>query len=103
MTMHTGNEGITAFDAVHEGLLAKEIERPIDRDRRRPGATQGQTIDQLIGAERLMARQQRLQDPTADRSQALFSSGADRFGVPDSVAHAAFMVVVRPGEYRVRL
>src|SRR5262245_48257066 len=50
MTVHTSDEGVSAFDAVHDSLLAQEIERAIDGDWRRPRASHSQTIDQLIGA-----------------------------------------------------
>ena len=56
--LHAGDEGVAAFDAVHEPLLAQKIERAIDGDRRRPRAAHRQPVDQLIGAERLVARQQ---------------------------------------------
>src|SRR6185437_2181800 len=81
------------FDAMHETLLAQEIERAINRDRCRPRAAHRQPVDQLIGAERGVARQQRLQHAAADRRQTLGACGADRLGVADGVAGAALMVV----------
>ena len=36
--VHAGDEGVAAFDAVHEALLAQEVERAVDGDRRRPAA-----------------------------------------------------------------
>ena len=56
--MHAGDEGVAALDAVHEILLAQEIERAVDRDRGRPLRPGPPAIDDLVGAERLMARQQ---------------------------------------------
>ena len=34
--VHAGDERVAAFDAMDEPVLAQEIERAIDRDRRRP-------------------------------------------------------------------
>ena len=49
--VHAGDKRIAAFDAVHEALFAQEIERAIDRDRRRSRPARRQPVDQLIGAE----------------------------------------------------
>ena len=62
-----------------------------------------QPVDQLIGAERLVARQQRLQHAAAHRRQSLLARSADRLGVRDGVARAALMIVVWLREYRVRV
>ncbi len=42
MGMHAGHEGVAALDPVNEAVLAQEIERAIDRDRRRPRVRSGQ-------------------------------------------------------------
>ena len=36
--VHASDEGVAAFDAMHEAVVAQKIERTIDRDRRRPAA-----------------------------------------------------------------
>src|SRR5665213_2495392 len=69
--LHAGDERVAAFDAVGQALLAQEIERAVDRNRGRARAAHRQPVDQLIGAERGMARQQCLQHAAADRRQAL--------------------------------
>ena len=81
--LHAGDERVAAFDAVDQALLAQEIERAIDGDRRRARSPHRQPVDQLVGAERLVARQQRLQHAAADRRQALGARGADRLGMRD--------------------
>ena len=101
--MRAGDEGVAAFDAMHQPLLAQEIERAIDGDRRRPRALLGQPVDQLIGAERRMAGQQRFQHPAADRRQLFLVRGAGRLGVRDGVAGAAVMVVPRRRKYRAAM
>ena len=37
--VHAGDEGVAALDPVDKAVVAQEIERAIDRDRRRPGPT----------------------------------------------------------------
>jgi hypothetical protein len=45
MVVHASDEGIAAFNAVHETLFAQEIERAINRDwRRRPPRTANRSI-----------------------------------------------------------
>ena len=63
----------------------------------------GQPVDQLIGAERLVARQQRFQHAAADRRQPLVARGADRLGVRDRVAGAALVIVTGRREHRAQL
>src|SRR5215471_8456788 len=36
MRVHAGHEGVAAFNPMHKPVLAQELERAIDRDRRRP-------------------------------------------------------------------
>ena len=66
---------------------------------RAPGCRQ--PVDQLIGAERRVARQQRLQHAPAHRRQPLVARGADRLGMGDGLAGAAVVVVTGRGEDRV--
>src|SRR5271168_4812698 len=68
--IHAGDKGVAAFDAMDEPVLAQEIERTIDRDRCR-AILVTQPLDDLIGAERLVACQQRLQYLTAHRGEPL--------------------------------
>jgi hypothetical protein len=100
--VHAGNEGVAAFDSMHQILLAQEIERSINRDRGRPRAAPRQTVDKFVGSERMMACQQRLEHAPAHRRQALFAGGADRLGVGDRVVRATPMVVIGLGKYRLR-
>ncbi len=66
--MNAGDEGIATFDAVNQFILAQEIERAVNGNRRRPPALACQHVDDFIGAERLVTAQQRLQDLAADRA-----------------------------------
>ena len=66
MVMRAGEEGVAAFDPVDEAVFHQKIERAIDRDRRRPRHRFGEFVDHLIGPERTVARQQRLQHLTSD-------------------------------------
>src|SRR6185437_14355176 len=98
--VHAGDEGVAALDAVHEALLAQEVERAVDRDRRRPAAVVGEAVDQVVGAERLVTGEQRLQHRPADRRQALVARLAERLGVRDRVTGAAAVVMTGGREDR---
>src|SRR5258708_3229907 len=52
VVMRAGQKRVAAFDAVHEAVFHQEIQRAIDRDRRRPRHRFGEFVDHLIGAER---------------------------------------------------
>ena len=53
--VRAGEERIAALDAMHEAIRHQEIERAIDRDRRRPRTAGGGRIDDFVGAQRLVA------------------------------------------------
>ena len=58
--MSAGDKGVAAFDAMHQAIVAQKIQRTINRDRRRAilrGTVLRQVFDDLVSAERLMARQ----------------------------------------------
>jgi hypothetical protein len=101
MVMRAGKIGIATFDAMDEAVRHQEIERAIDRDRRRPRHRFGEFVDHLIGAERPVARQQRLQDMAADRRELLRPLPAHGFGVADRVRGAAVVVVIGRGKSRL--
>ena len=63
-------------------------------------AARRQPVDDLVGAERLVARQQHLQHLAADRRQPLRARGAERLGMRERVAGAALVVVIGRGEDR---
>ena len=92
MWMHTRDKGIAALDPVHQTMVAQKIERAIHRDRRRPRATP-QPLHDLVSAERLVAGEQRLQHLPAHRCQPLGARDAEVFGMRDSGAGAAVMIV----------
>src|SRR4051812_33917759 len=47
MVVRTGEKGVAAFDAVDEAVFHQEIERAVDRDRRRPRHRFGEFVDHL--------------------------------------------------------
>ena len=75
MIVHAGNERVTAFDAMDEPVVAQELERAIDRDRRRAGGVL-EPFHDLVGAKRLMACEQRFQHLPPHRRQSLRSRRA---------------------------
>ena len=98
----TGDEGVSAFDPVHEPVVAKKIQRAIDRDRRRPrSAARSAALDDLVGAKRLVAFEQNLQHPAADRRQPLRTLRAMAFRVMKRIGRAAAVVMSRCVEDRL--
>jgi hypothetical protein len=94
VVVNASDEGVAALDAMHEAIVAEEIERTVNGDRRRPAATHGRAIHNLIGAERLVALQQNLENLAADRRQPLRALRAQHLGVLQRVSGAALMIVV---------
>ena len=99
--VHASDESVAALDAMDETVVAQKIERAIDRDRRRPVLVR-QPLDDLVGAERLVARQQRFQHLAAHRRQPLRARRALRFGMRDRRAGAALVIVVGRRENRAQ-
>jgi hypothetical protein len=64
--MHAGDECVATLDAMHEPVLAQEIERSINRYGRQSAVPSRQALDDLIGTERIVALKQDLQHLTAD-------------------------------------
>ena len=101
VAMHAGDIGIAAFDPVSEPVLDQEIERAIHRDRCVPRAMLfRRAVDDLVGAERLVVFQQRLEHLPACRRQLLCALIAQRFRITKRVDAAAIVVVIRRGEDR---
>jgi hypothetical protein len=86
---------------VYEALLAQKIERAVNRDWRRPRAAQRKPVDQLIGAKRRVARQQRFQNAQADGRKPFLARGADLFGMGNGVAGATVMIMTGRRKNRV--
>ena len=100
VTMDAGDERVAAFDAVDQSLLAQEIQRPVNRDRRRGDVVAFQPVNDLVGAEGTMARQQRLEDVAPDRRQPLRPRRAQRFRMRQGIGRATVMIVVGSGKNR---
>jgi hypothetical protein len=101
MIMRAGEERIAAFDTVDQAVLHQKIESAVDRDRRRPRHRFGEFVDHLIGAERTVARQQRLQHLAPDRGEFLRPPRADLFRMRHRVRGAEAVIVVRRGKCRL--
>src|SRR2546430_1624334 len=54
VVVHASDESIAALDAVHEAVLAQELERAVGGDGRRPRPREREPLDNLVGAERLV-------------------------------------------------
>src|SRR5262245_55444552 len=52
-----GDERIAALDAVHEAGLGQDLERAVGGDRRQPRPLEREPVDDLVGAQRLVAAQ----------------------------------------------
>ncbi len=102
MSVHAGDEGILAFYAMDKFLLTQKVECAIHRDRRRPRATNLKPINQLIGAQRSVACQKRLQHLSTHGGQSFLPGRADRLGMRDCIAGAAPVIVTRPRKYSLR-
>src|SRR5690349_7413125 len=64
-----GNVGVDGFELVDEALLEQEIERAIDRRRRRIAVALAQVVEQVIRLDRLARRRDQFQYFLAQRSQ----------------------------------
>ena len=66
MIVHAGDEGVAAFDAVNESIVAEKFECPINRDWCRTRLLL-QPIDNFIGAQRTVAGEQNFKHLTPHR------------------------------------
>ena len=55
--------GVEAFDAMDEGVLQQEVQRPVDGDRRRRPAVTAEPAENFVGADGRMAAGDDLQHP----------------------------------------
>src|SRR5215510_10696350 len=92
--VHAGDKGVAAFDAVHEAVLTQELERAVSGDRRQARPLEREPVDYLVGAQRLVASEQRGEHSAPDRRQALAALRAQRLGYGHGIARAAIVVMV---------
>lgn len=86
VTVATSEIGVPGGEPVYEAVLEKEIEGPIDRNRRRAFAgCLGHFVDHLIGAKRAACAGKNLKNTLAARGQADFAVLVKRWR---SVLHA---------------
>ena len=65
------DEGVQGRNPVHQPLLQEKVQRAVDRWRRRSSAIlPRQGIENVVGAERLVAGPDQLQHPLAQRGEA---------------------------------
>src|SRR5262249_10117627 len=83
-------------------MLDQEVERAIDRRRRRAEILVAQLIEQGVGTDRLVARPHQLEHATAQRREAQALVGAQLLGGNDPVLHAVIVVVTFAGRLVVR-
>ena len=95
--MHARDEGVAAFDAVNETVVAQKLERPVNRDRCWTRLLV-HAVNDFVGAKRAMAAQQNFKHLAPHRSESLRARGALRFGMGNRSAGAALMVVIGRGE-----
>lgn len=104
--MRTSEEGVATFDTMNNAVLAQKVERPINRDRRRPALSRRtmlrQMLDDFISAKRLVTAEQGFEHSTADRRQSLGASRTLRFRMGDRNAGAALVIVTRRRKNRLR-
>jgi hypothetical protein len=91
--VHTGDKGVPALDPMNKTVIPQKFEGAIDGDRRRPGPIP-QPFNDFVGPEWFVAREQSFEHVPAHRRQPLRTRGAQRFGVGDSRAGAAAVIVV---------
>ena len=99
MIMHAGDEGVAAGDAVHQAVLTQELQRAVGRDRRRAHTSRRQFFDNVIGAKRLVAGEQRGEHFAPDGREALAAFETAPLRNRHRVVEAAVVVVIRRGEH----
>lgn len=93
MVVHAGDKGVAALDPMNEAVIAQKFQRAIDGDGRRARFLL-QSIDDFIGAERPMTRQQSFKDLPPHRGEPLTARNALRLSMRDCRAGAALMIMV---------
>ncbi|CCE08624.1 hypothetical protein BRAS3843_2770106 [Bradyrhizobium sp. STM 3843] len=96
--LRAGEIGVAALDPVYQAVGYQELERPIDGDRRRAGCALGEFLDDLIGAERPMRGQERLEHLAAKRGEFLAALRAHALGMIKRIRGAAAVIMVGVGE-----
>ncbi len=103
MAMRAGQEGVAAFDAMYQPVLHQEFQRAIHGDRCRPRDLRGQLLDDLVGTERAMAAEQRLQHLAADRRKILAAALTGLLGAHQGLGGTAGVIVIRRRKGRVNV
>ena len=98
MIVDAGEERVAALDAMHEALRGEKIERAIDRDWCRTRPARRDRVDDLVGADRLVACGEHFQHVPAHRRQTLAALRTQRLGVLQRIRRAAAVVMVGGGK-----
>ena len=84
---------VERLDAVNETALAQEIQRAIDRRRRRGAALLTQLIEKLVGPDRLVATPDHFENPAPQRGEAKPALPANLLGRLERIRDASPVVV----------
>ena len=74
--MVAADKGIHALDTVDQAVLDQEVERPVDRRRRRAEFLAAQAVEQGVGADRLVPGPDQFENPPPQRRKAQAFGGA---------------------------
>ena len=102
LRMMATDEGIHRSQPVDKALLQQEIERAIDRGRRRPEILGAELVEERVGADRLVARPDEFQHTAAQRREAKVPGGAQFLGRGDRVLDTVLVIVGMPSGRRSR-
>ena len=89
-----GKKRIAAFDAVDKTVFHQEVERAVDRNRRRTRHVLGEMLDNLVGSKRTMAREQRFQNLASDRREFLPAARTNPLGMRERILGASGVVMI---------
>ena len=98
MIVNAGNEGIATGNAMHEPMGAQKRERAVGRDGSKAPMFGREPLDDVVGAERLMAVEERGEHLAANGRKALALLRAARLREVHRIVEAPVVVVIRPGK-----
>jgi hypothetical protein len=81
MLVRAGDIGVLACEPMHQSMLDEEVESAIDRDGCEPPALGPQHLGEIVSAERLVGRIERLENLAPDRGEPRRGGTADLLGI----------------------
>ena len=97
MAVGAGDEGAEPLDAVDEAVGDEEVERPVDDRRLAPQPRRRQPVEELVGGQRPMRLEQRLEHEGPRRRQPQPPRRAHRLDRRQRLAPATAVVMRREG------